>query len=106
MGRRWFPAAEMDRVLWMDNGGDSPQRAVPAGLAIAPGWQQSPAASRPPSHPLSQAIVSWQMETSNGCLTSAHNPDVIVEIGSPQDPLYRKEAGQGWLISCSLAPRR
>lgn len=68
---------------------------------MAPHWQQSPAAPRPRSAPLSQAVASWQMETSNGWLTLAHKPDVMVEIGSLQDPRYRKEAEQSWFISWS-----
>lgn len=46
------------------------------------------------------------METSNGWLTSAHNPDVIMEIGSLQDPLYGKgKQDRAGLSAGPLGPR-
>lgn len=83
MGRLWFPAAEMDHVLWTDEGGDGViAPSVLSQQAMAPHCEQSPAAPRAPSASLSQAIASWQRETSNGWPTSAHKSDVMVEIGS------------------------
>ena len=44
MGRRWFPAAEMDLVLWTDEGGDS---VTAPGMLSQQGWRCHPTGAEP-----------------------------------------------------------